>query len=321
MMTVTVPDGVYAGDAMNIMVGEQEFTITVPDGVGPGMNIEVDLPVDDAGGPSDGPPPPQQVEIIVPDGCWPGMEFTVEFEGRSFNIVVPDGCEPGMALNVEVPAGEEEPPPPPPPPPATTPWELVGRRAALCGLIAKAILNGRKGTVKSYNPDKDRLVVTIDGMHPDVMVAFRNLKELPPDDAIMHLPETEPPEAPPAGVHYVGDRVKVERSNGSISYATIVEYDEVMEVYTVDVGNGILKYGVEESYITHVDHTGEWAGKHFIGRKVRVPDMGGRDIDKNGIIRGHSEAMDTYTVSFENGKILGGLSFEQIKVPYELIKK
>ena len=54
MMTVTVPDGVYAGDAMNIMVGEQEFTITVPDGVGPGMNIEVDLPVDDAGGPRNG---------------------------------------------------------------------------------------------------------------------------------------------------------------------------------------------------------------------------------------------------------------------------
>ena len=58
----------------------------------------------------------------------------------------------------------------------------------------------------------------------------------------------------------VGDRVKVERSNGSVSYATIVEYDEVMEVYTVDVGGGVLKYGVEESYITHVDHTGEWAG-------------------------------------------------------------
>ena len=63
-------------------------------------------------------------------------------------------------------------------------------------------------------------------MHPDVAVAFRNLKELPPDDAVMHLPDTEPPEAPPAGVHYVGDRVKVERSNGSISYATSVEDDE-----------------------------------------------------------------------------------------------
>ena len=117
------------------------------------MNIEVDLPVDNAGGPSDGPPPPQQVEIIVPDGCWPGMEFTVEFEGRSFNIVVPDGCEPGMALNVEVPAGEEEPPPPPPPPPATTPWELVGRRAALCGLIAKAILrrHGREREATAHD--------------------------------------------------------------------------------------------------------------------------------------------------------------------------
>ena len=48
----------------------------------------------------------------------------------------------------------------------------------------------------------------------DVAVAFRNLKELPPDDAVMHLPDTEPPEAPPAGVHYVGDRVKVCPSHG-----------------------------------------------------------------------------------------------------------
>ena len=153
------------------------------------------------------------------------------------------------------------------------------------------------------------------------MVAFRNLKELPPDDAIMHLPETEPPEAPPAGVHYVGDRVKVERSNGSISYATIVEYDEVLEVYTVDVGNGILKYGVEESYITHVDHTGEWAGRHFIGRKVRIAHLGHRNIDKNGTIRGFSEARQTYTVEMESGKIEYGLKFEELKVPFELIKK
>ena len=320
MMTVTVPDGLYAGDAMSIMAGDQEFTITVPDGVGPGMNIEVDLPVDDGGGPSDGQP--QQVEIIVPDGCWPGMEFTVEFEGKSFNIVVPDGCEPGMALNVEVPADDGEPPPPPPPPPATSPWELVGRRAALCGLIAKAILNGRKGTVKSYNPDKDRLVVTIDGMHPDVMVAFRNLKELPPDDAIMHLPETEPPEAPPAGVHYVGDRVKVERSNGGISYATIVEYDEVMEVYTVDVGNGILKYGVEESYITHVDvDNGQWAGRHFVGRKVRIAHLGPRNIDKEGVIKGFNDATQCYTVHMQNGQVHHHLKFEDMKVPYELIKR
>jgi len=183
--------------------------------------------------------------------------------------------------------------------------------------IAKAILNGRKGTVRSYNPDKDRLVVTIDGMHPDVAVAFRNLSELPPDDAVMQLPDTEPPEAALAGVYYVGDRVKMERTNGSISYASIFEFDEVMQAYTVDVGGGVLKYGVEESYITHVDHTGEWAGKHFVGRKVRIPHLGPREVDKTGIIRGHDDNTRKYTVALENGKILNDLTFEQIKVPYE----
>ena len=40
LMQVTVPDGLMPGDAMSIMVGEQEFTITVPDGVGPGEGKE-----------------------------------------------------------------------------------------------------------------------------------------------------------------------------------------------------------------------------------------------------------------------------------------
>ena len=89
----------------------------------------------------------------------------------------------------------------------------------------------------------------------------------------------------------------------------------------MDVGGGVLKYGVEESYITHVDHTGEWAGKHFIGRKVRIPHLGPRDMDKTGIIRGHRESSDTYTVQLENGKVLNHLKFEEMKVPYELIKR
>ena len=42
----------------------------------------------------------------MPDGGYPGMEFTVEYEGRSFNVAVPEGCEPGMPLSVEVPAGD-----------------------------------------------------------------------------------------------------------------------------------------------------------------------------------------------------------------------
>lgn len=179
MMQIQVPDGVYQGDPMSVSAGNQEFTITVPDGVGPGDMLEVDLPVEEEGAGSS-EAPPSSVEVVIPDGCFPGMEFTVQFDGREFNIAVPDGCEPGMALNVEVPAEEPAPPArPPPPPPARTPWELVGRRAALCGLIAKAILNGRKGTVRSYNAEKDRLVMTIDGMHPGVPSSARALVNTP----------------------------------------------------------------------------------------------------------------------------------------------
>ena len=172
-MNVEVPDGVGPGDPMTIMVGEQEFTITVPDGVGPGMLLEVDLPLAEEAppGPSD-EPMTEPVIVEVPPGMGPGDVFNVETAwGGVFEIAVPDGVGPGEQIQVELPTqaaheGGGPPPPPPPPPPATTPWELVGRRAALCGLIAKAILNGRKGTVRSYNPEKDRLVVTIDGMHP-----------------------------------------------------------------------------------------------------------------------------------------------------------
>ena len=172
-MNVEVPDGVMPGDPMSIMVGDQEFTITVPDGVGPGMLIEVDLPIAEEAppGPSD-EPLTEAVLVDVPPGMGPGDVFNVETAwGGVFEIAVPDGVGPGEQIQVELPTqaaheGGGAPLPPPPPPPATTPWELVGRRAALCGLIAKAILNGRKGTVRSYNPEKDRLVVTIDGMHP-----------------------------------------------------------------------------------------------------------------------------------------------------------
>ena len=144
---------------------------------------------------------------------------------------------------------------------------------------------------------------------------------LSPEDDAAEPDNDEPPEAPPAGMHYVGDRVLVERSNGRSSLATVVEYDEIFETYTVDVGGGVLKYGVEESYITHVDHTGEWAGKHFIGRKVRMPHLGPREIDKQGTIRGHNQVTDRYSVQLESGKIVSNLTVEQMKVPYELIKR
>jgi len=323
-----VPDGLHPGDSMNIAVGEEDFTIMVPDGVYGGDVIDVDLPVSEATlEAAEGLP--QTVMIVIPNGCWPGDEFTVEFGGRSFNIGVPDGCEPGMELQVEVPAEEglaEE----APRPKARTPKELVGRRAALCGLVAKGVLNGRKGTVNAYNSERDRLILTIDGMAPDVAVKWENVEELPEGDEAP--PDDEPPEAPPAGVHYVGDRVLIERSNGATSLGTVVEYDEVQESYVIDIGNGVLKYGVEESYLTPYETSDEWAGPanrnslgawegYFVGRKVRIPHLGKSDADKNGSIRSYDDKTGLYTVAMESGMLRRTILPSQIKVMYQLVPR
>lgn len=160
VMQVVVPDGLFPGDVMNVEAGGQEFAITVPDGVYPGDPIEVDLPVADEAAPA----ATESCTIVVPDGIGPGEGFTVETAwGGSFEITVPDGVFPGDSIEVELPtqaaheqqqAAEEPPPSRQPRPRARTPHEMVGRRAALCGLVAKGILNGKKGLVHSYNEER-----------------------------------------------------------------------------------------------------------------------------------------------------------------------
>ena len=138
------------------------------------------------------------------------------------------------------------------------PEQLIGRRVELCGLIAKALLNGRRGTALQWHAERGRLLVALDGL-PEATFRLKHVRELPEgDDA--DVDGDEPPVAPAAGAHYVGDRVLVERSNGSRSVATVVEYDEVLEYYVVDVGRGVLKYGVEESYLTPRETSDVWAG-------------------------------------------------------------
>jgi len=63
--------------------------------------------------------------------------------------------------------------------------------------------------------------------------------------------------------------IQVERSDGSTSEATIVEYDEVFETYTVNIGGAVCKYGVEESYIQPVVSMDKAAGDFHVGRRVR----------------------------------------------------
>ena len=210
------------------------------------------------------------------------------------------------------------------------PKQLIGQRVQLCGLFAKGLLNGRKGEVRSYNEVKDLLVVTVDGMHPDVSVKCANVVSLPADDE-PDPDNDEPPEAPPAGMHYVGDRVLVERSNGSQSFATVVEYDEVFETYSLEIGNGVLKYGVEESYILPYETTTEWAGPStrspngawegfFVGRRVRIPSRlpNADDDDQNGVVCGFDAATRFYHVQLDSGVLRRSVLFRDIKVVYQL---
>ena len=102
-VTVTVPDGVYAGQEFTLEYEGTQLSVICPDGCGPGdaINLSINLPPGGAAA--------RSVNVVVPDGCFPGMEFTVEFEGTAFNIAVPDGVGPGMELTVEVPAAEAPP--------------------------------------------------------------------------------------------------------------------------------------------------------------------------------------------------------------------
>ena len=102
---------------------------------------------------------------------------------------------------------------------------------------------------------------------------------------------------------------------------------QVFENYVIDVGNGILKYGVEESYLTPYETTDEWAGPkkgkggYFVGRKVRIPHLGRNERDKNGEIRGYDAATGLYKVQMESGIMRRNIKAEQIKVMYQLVPK
>ena len=161
-VNLTIPDGYVAGMEMPVEWGGLTYNITVPDGVGPGQEITVELPaVSEAPLASPGMTP---VTLTVPDGLSSGMEMAVEWGGLTYNIEVPEGVGPGQEITVELPSldeppaesgmsaapeepaptGADAPAPTPPPqqyvpgPSPDEPFEMLGRRVELTGLVAKA---------------------------------------------------------------------------------------------------------------------------------------------------------------------------------------
>ena len=142
VVMVTVPDGVYEGQEFVLEYEGQQLTVCCPDGCGPGSDINLEVPTGDSSG--SGEAPQNLVDVVVPDDCYEGMEFTVEFDGRSFNIAVPPGMGPGETVTIEVPPAEETPPTKSPAPQQQLPAESKPKPIATCmGARAKRRLSSR----------------------------------------------------------------------------------------------------------------------------------------------------------------------------------
>ena len=249
MVAVTVPDGVYEGQEFIMEYEGQQLTVTCPDGCGPGSDIDLEVPLPTGAPAADSTAPPNLVDVTVPDGCFPGMEFTVEFEGRSFNITVPDGVNPGELLTIEVPPANDfaspakatkTPPKPPserkppkpkeapaPPPPAPLPQKKPSAKKYLTGMVIPEFKGPRKGvTANSVNSD----------------ATWRNAGDLfsaIPSEGLGRE----------AGEFYIGQVCQVQRSNGTWTYGKIMDYDPSGDNYTVMTKAG-PKYMVERDDIT-----------------------------------------------------------------------
>ena len=148
-VTLQVPEGVSAGMDMSVEWGGVSYSVAVPLGSWPGQEITVELPAlndpiaPSPVAPSEAPATPGMtpVTLVIPDGTYAGMEMSVEWGGVSYSIAVPECAGPGQEITVELPSLDDE-VWPPPRPLARTPQEMVGRRAELVGLVAKAVLNG-----------------------------------------------------------------------------------------------------------------------------------------------------------------------------------
>ena len=232
MVMVTVPEGAYEGQEFMLEYEGQQLTVCCPDGCGPGSDINLEIPVATGEG---GAAPPNLVDVCVPDGCFPGMEFTVSFDGQEFNITVPDGVGPGEMMTVEVPSAAPAPPAQPSPAPEKKPPPKPKEQMKL------AEIPDFRGAPSGKPKDKPAASKYLAGLDiPPFRGALKgvtsnsvnahakwepasNLFDMGPDQGYGRA----------AGDFHIGQLVQVERSNGTWTYAKIMDYDPSGDVYSV----------------------------------------------------------------------------------------
>ena len=259
MVTVTVPDGVYEGQEFILEYEGQQLAVCCPDGCGPGSDINLEVPVA-TGAPGGDHAAPQLVDVVVPDGCYAGMEFTVDFDGQSFNITVPEGLNPGEMLTVEVPAaGNSNPPPASPAPLPQSPFvQKSPPPAALPPPKQKMNLEipefrGARGG-QSTKPSTSKYLAGLD------IPAFKGPLKGVTENSVNSLAKWGPANSlfdmmpdmgfgRDAGDFQIGQLVQVYRSNGKYTYGKIMDYDVTGDTYSVMTKAG-PKYFVEKDDIT-----------------------------------------------------------------------
>lgn len=238
--------------------------------------------------------------VVVPDGLTEGMDFVVAGPGGlEYSVTVPSGVAGNVAIEVDLPDA-------PPPAAADT------QRVAVA--VPDGLLPGDPFNVEAAWGGIFEVCV------PDGVGGGDTIEvELP-------MPPPEPPAAaadgewddwqPPCGSHTVGQKIKVQRTNGSWSPAKIVEYDYVSDTYTIKLElTGQLKYMVSDSEIQPMSYMAERAGEHFIGRRVQVPCVGAESRDEvYGEIRSYDEEYETYVVALDCGVVKRNLTADEIKV-------
>ena len=273
----------------------------------------------------------QRVTVTVPDGLNSGEEFTISFNETEYTVAVPDGVRGGEEIDLELPAAPE-----------SNAASSSSEMQKVVVTVPGGVGSGMPFTVEFDGQEFEVIVPEGLGFGDELEIELPASTQQPPppqpppqsqkpalgagwddwDAAWTPMPKGStswaeaPTPAPYYGRYKIGEKVQVQRTSGAWSPATIKEYDELSDCYTIELlVSRQLKYFVSENEIQPLEFEAEKCGEHFYGRRVQVPFVGAMSKDEvMGEVRAYDEATSTYTVALDSGTIKKGLVSDEIKV-------
>lgn len=106
---IFVPDGVKAGDLLNVELSGQQLQVVVPHHCGPGSLLRLRAPHVSRHTSSVSSSALSKVEVTIPNGCKPGDSFFVNINGQDVLATVPPDAAPGDTVMLQLPASKTVP--------------------------------------------------------------------------------------------------------------------------------------------------------------------------------------------------------------------